>query len=229
MVSHIENKDDSNNNCDSSFANSDDTENIDNCELIKNGGKARNKKINDDDDDSIIAQQETKEVIRLKFVVLIFLIFSAVGVACIVYFYTKNQEISQFEEQFINDSYKVLEAIGSGIENTFGALDIMATMMISYARSENQTWPFVTLPNFANHASKIRSMSVGMLLWSAIVVEHGYRLGWEQYALIIKNGLIKQLILWELMQIIMDHLFGMHQLVDLFMEIMVLFHIMKRK
>ena len=134
------------------------------------------------EEEPVLAKRETKDVFRLKILVLVFLALCTSGVACLVYFYTENQEVYQFETQFHSDANKVLDAIGDGVETTFGALDIMATMMISHAKSSNDEWPFVTLPNFANHASKIRSMSIGMLLWSAVIVSYDNRIAWESYA-----------------------------------------------
>jgi len=66
-----------------------------------------------------------------------------------------------FEEQFLDDAHKVLEAVGSSLYLTLGAIDALVDSMISFAHYTNQTWPFVTIPDFAVRSAKIRSLSTG--------------------------------------------------------------------
>jgi hypothetical protein len=83
--------------------------------------------------------------------------------------------------------------------NTFASLDLLATAMVAHADATNTTFPFVTLPHFANHAAKILSMSAGISLWTFLIVKANQRREWEEYAWshryivnetlhIIKNG-----------------------------------------
>ena len=54
-----------------------------------------------------IAQKETKAIGRIKTVVALVLIASIAGVGCAVYFFTRGNEKSKFENRFQDDSAKV--------------------------------------------------------------------------------------------------------------------------
>jgi hypothetical protein len=133
--------------------------------------------------EEVIAKNETKTVLRLKLVVLLVLVFSAVAVGTAVYIYTSGSEKSQFEQQFNDDSNKVLEAISSTIDKTLDSYDSLSVTLVSYARATNQTWPFVTLPDFAVRMSKLLPLSDAVAISVAPIVTPDKRLEWEAYAL----------------------------------------------
>lgn len=130
-----------------------------------------------------IAKNETKAVLHLKFVVLIVLVCSAICVAVIVYKYTAGSEESLFEYQFRDDSSKVLEAIGSSLDKTLGTFDSLAVTLVSSARAANESWPFVTLPDFGVRVSKLLPLSNAVSINVLPVVTPGQRLAWEEYSL----------------------------------------------
>jgi hypothetical protein len=130
----------------------------------------------------IIGGKETRYVKQLRGMVLLVLIASTVTVALAVYFYTSRAEVKQFQLQYKDNAQKVIAAIGDSVEHTTGAIDILATHIRSYVHNTNQTWPRVTLPDFAEHASKVRSMSDS--IWIAItpLVSYYDKELWEDYA-----------------------------------------------
>jgi hypothetical protein len=130
-----------------------------------------------------IARQETIAVLRLKLVVLLVLVLSAVAVSFSVHRYITGSEESQFELQFVGDSNKVLEAIGSSLDRTLGSFDSLAVTLVSSARAANESWPFVTLPDFAVRASKILSLSDAFTINVLPVVTPKQRTAWEAYSI----------------------------------------------
>ena len=90
--------------------------------------------------------------------------------------------MSKFRDNFTSDAIKIFEAIGSGIESSFAVLDLMSTTLVSHAQAANETWPFVTLPNYANRASKTLAISNGIALFLSVLVKPEQRLAWEEYA-----------------------------------------------
>jgi hypothetical protein len=134
------------------------------------------------EEDSVIGKKETRVVFRLRLVVIFILVASAICVALAAFFYTSSSEYSKFEENFQDDAFKVLHTVGSGVENTFSSLDLLATTMVSYARARKYEWPFVTLPDYANRVSKTQTMSVSLALWCVMIVEAKLRTTWEDYA-----------------------------------------------
>jgi len=147
------------------------------------GDGANAKNHHREEERETIAKQETKAVFRLKLLVLLLLTFFAVGTALAVFYYTTGSEQDQFEDQFKDDAHKVLEAVGSSLDKTFGAFDSLAVAAVSYARSTNQTWPNVTLPDFGMRAAKVLELSDGVITVNICpFVTPEQRAGWEEYA-----------------------------------------------
>lgn len=144
------------------------------------GSNPNNKKR---DSDVAISKNETQSVNRVKFIAVSVLVLSAIGVALTIYYYVKNSETSTFVDSYTFDSQKVLEAIGTSIGNNLGALDSFATNAVSFAAATNQTFPYVTLPDFALKASKVRSLSDGLYISFQPVIQSNQRFAWEVYAM----------------------------------------------
>jgi hypothetical protein len=68
------------------------------------------------------------------------------------------------------------------LERTLGALDALQSQIVSEARSSNQTWPFVTIADFAVRASKLRLLSEVLAISMGNIVTKENRLQWEAYA-----------------------------------------------
>jgi hypothetical protein len=134
-----------------------------------------------------LAKQETKNILRLRLTVVVILASSIIGVAIAVNSYTHKSENTRFEDQFENDAFKVLESVGSTLEKTMGAFDSLAVTFISFARAQNQSWPFVTIPDFPLHVSKILPLSKAMFIHMVPLVTSENRLQWEAFSLENKN------------------------------------------
>jgi hypothetical protein len=129
-----------------------------------------------------LANKETKMVGRLKIVVLLVLMFSAIGVALSVFFYVRNSELDAFEESFNSDGVKVLSSLGANLDLTMEAMDSFAVSILSYARETNQTWPFVTIPDFAIRAGKLLTLSSAFYVNTyPLIYNQDQRKEWEQY------------------------------------------------
>jgi hypothetical protein len=134
------------------------------------------------DSDKLIGRKETQAVTRLKLIVIFILVASSILIGVTTYCFMRFSEQSKFNEYFQEDGDKVMQSIGASVENTFAAMDLFSTMMISHAISTNQSWPFVTIPHYGNKVSKTFSMSVGMSMSSMMIVESDQRKEWEDYA-----------------------------------------------
>jgi hypothetical protein len=130
-----------------------------------------------------LAHQETKAVLCLRLAVVLVLVTSIIGVAVVVNWYTKDGEQTKFEDQFDHDAAKVLESVGSTLDKTMGALDSLAVTLMSDAHLLNQTWPFVTIPNFGVRGSKILPLSKAFYIQVEPLVTPENRKKWEEYAL----------------------------------------------
>jgi hypothetical protein len=130
----------------------------------------------------VAGSEQTKGVIRLKLSVLFVMISSAIGVSVFTYSYLKHVELKSFQTEFDDDASKILEAIGSNIDTTLSALDSIAVTLVSHAQATNQTWPFVTLPNFAVRMAKVLPQSHAVILNVIPVVTPEQRDEWEKYS-----------------------------------------------
>jgi hypothetical protein len=139
-----------------------------------------------------IARAETRCVWYLRFLTFAFLAFTTIAVAVAVHQLLRRAEEAKLAESFKDNSGKVLEAVGTILENTLMAVDSFAVSMTSYAEmtkqvNQNLSWPFVTLPHFAVRASKLRSLSKIFLFTVYHYVEHADRTKWENYTTVNKG------------------------------------------
>lgn len=140
-----------------------------------------------------IAARESQWVFCLRSATFFFLVLATVGVALVTYFYVRWEEEEQMEEKFHDNAHKVQQAIGTLLENTLKAVDSFSTSMVTHAatvrdvspyNNDNNSstgWPYVTLPSFAVHGSKLRSLSKVFLFSVYHHVTHEQRATWENY------------------------------------------------
>jgi hypothetical protein len=159
-------------------------------EWMDNGDATESKNDGDGGDDAqsvlepiAIANGATKTIFRIKFVALGVLVGSAAILASSVYSYLSRGELRQFRRQHKSDSLKVLEAIGSSIDKTLGLLDDLAISFLSVARVTNQSWPFVTMPDFAVRMTKILPLTDAIVVNVLPIVKGSERKEWEAYSL----------------------------------------------
>jgi hypothetical protein len=132
--------------------------------------------------ETTLAVRETKSVGRLKRAVWIVLIASAIGVALTTYFYLSRLQEEHFHRQFNDEAHKVLEAVGQSLDKTLGLLDSIAVAYVSHAQANNDTWPFVTLPNYALKMAKVLPLSDAFVLSMVPIVTPKQRGDWEAYS-----------------------------------------------
>jgi hypothetical protein len=113
-------------------------------EFETEGSETGSRRSTDDDGEQdasaeAIAQQESRDVVRLRLAVLLVLVSSAAAVAASIYCHVAASEESHFRERFEGDAHKVLEAVGSSIDQTYGALDSVAVSLVSHAKFANMT------------------------------------------------------------------------------------------
>lgn len=134
-------------------------------------------------EDEIAGARIRRAVTFSRVLLLSVLALSTVGVAFGVYLYTSNSEDRSFEDQFDEDAQKILESIGTSLDFMLGALDSFVVNEVSYAEALNWTWPFVTFPDFAVGASKLRSLSKAVVVSQYPVVLESERFAWEKYSM----------------------------------------------
>lgn len=140
-----------------------------------------------------IAHRETRAVFWLKLSTLGVLLASAIGVAVTVFFYVDQSEEEAFESSFETDFSKVFEALSTTLFLTLGAVDSMIVSIVSTARFTNQSWPYVTIPDYAVRLAKVRSLSKAVVIQQSHFVTLQERPTWEQYTLDNDNWVTESL------------------------------------
>lgn len=130
----------------------------------------------------VLADHENRTVLNIR----LFLYLSLVVFTCLtsfaVYFLTNKNEIESFENQFDEDAGKVLQSFAMSLDLTLGAMDVMALGIASYARATNQTWPYVTIPDFGARAEKTRALTSAVYINLYQNVLNEQREKWEEYS-----------------------------------------------
>mmetsp|Transcript_45320 Transcript_45320/g.109732 ORF Transcript_45320/g.109732 Transcript_45320/m.109732 type:complete len:193 (+) Transcript_45320:296-874(+) len=129
-----------------------------------------------------MGHDETKAVKTLR-LISIFFLFCVIPIAIGVYLYTANAEDEEFENQYFEFANKVLESIGATLENSFGALDNLATSVVAAAHAANQTFPNIRVANFGIHAAKTLSLSRAKIIVMCPVVKGGQFEAWHNWTL----------------------------------------------
>ena len=62
-------------------------------------------------------------------------------------------------------------------------MDSLSVTMVSYARDQNETWPFVTLPDFGPRMAKLLPQTDAMLIAIVPIVKPYQRKRWETYSI----------------------------------------------
>ena len=68
------------------------------------------------------------------------------------------------------------------MDRSLGAFDSLSTMFVTIAKSSNQTFPFVTIPQYAAHIGKTMQLTGSLVTALAPVVPMNLRSQWEKYS-----------------------------------------------
>jgi len=133
---------------------------------------------------------------RLKIIILTFFTLTAAGVTaafCVYRHYNKQAQNTEFIYRFQEDATNMLASLGGSIDSTLGATDAYAMSMLAYAKATNQTYPFVTIGDFAVQAGKLLKNSRAKFITTYQIVEESERLEWEEYSA-THNGWVEESI-----------------------------------
>lgn len=152
-----------------------------------NGITAKKNKNEDDGGTPILSRAESRKIFGVKLIVLFVLTLFAILTGWLVYYSTHKTERIQFEEKFKDDAFKLLDSVGKTLDMTFGATTVMATSLASEAKTTNQSWPFVTINDYAVRCVRLLSMTSLLTITVVPLVTNETRAEWEIYTNTSKN------------------------------------------
>ena len=130
-----------------------------------------------------LARAETRAANFLRISVIVVLLLVGAGVSTGVYWYTHDQEVKKFHQRFHDDAHQVIESFHELVERNIGSSARMSAAITSSAQKANQSFPFVTIPDFELHGSHLRVQSGSHIVHYMPLVTEENRLEWEEYAL----------------------------------------------
>jgi hypothetical protein len=148
----------------------------------------------------------TRVVSLVRLLVLAVLLTSMASTATIVYLYTSHEEMHHFQQAFTDDTNHLVEALSETLYTTMGAVDGYIVSLMSWRKSTNQSWPYVSVPDAAVRLSKLRSLSKGVFVQQAHFVQLHERIQWENYTATHNDWVDESLIL----QTTDPNYYGMH-------------------
>jgi hypothetical protein len=130
-----------------------------------------------------IARRETHVIRILQIAVIFVLLLTTVLVSAGIYVYTHNQEEENFTSNFEENAMQVIDSFRMLVERHLEAAAWMSTLLTSHAFQSNQSFPFVTLPNFHLHGSHFRALSGSHVVHYMPLISNENRAAWEEYAM----------------------------------------------
>jgi len=140
---------------------------------------------------TVLPRQETMEAdpaalgraIRwTKSLFLLVLLLSTTTIAYSVYKLLRSAEESKFNESYAQLEGKMYEAISASTTQVIGSIDALVFDAESQVNhSEDEEWPYVTIPHFAKRAAKFLKLTRMLQITLAMYITKEQRSEWESY------------------------------------------------
>eukprot|EP00980_Cylindrotheca_fusiformis_P019552 scaffold6776_cov124-Cylindrotheca_fusiformis.AAC.7 len=137
---------------------------------------------------SAVGKREDADVLRARCLVALILILAMTGVATAANLLVKQQERSDFENQFTAYATQIVTVSRSTASQFFDALDSFASSIGAQAAAEhallNTSWPYYRIPEWSVQAQKLAQLTGDeeTIIGIAHVVQEDEREQWNSYA-----------------------------------------------
>ncbi|CAB9506880.1 Receptor-type guanylate cyclase gcy [Seminavis robusta] len=128
-----------------------------------------------------LAKKEDKAVWVLRLVVFFLLASVALAVCLLVYFSTKSSLQDDFETDFHKLADKLVRGFETSVHQQFAIIGNLATDITAYAKNQNKSFPFVTLPDYNVRAGELAEIAGLATLVLFPMVEETDRKDYEAY------------------------------------------------
>jgi len=127
----------------------------------------------------------TKEINILRVLTLVLLVMLAGGASSGIYLYASHYETQSFHDSVATHSQLLIASVSHVMEQQLGGVSALADIITAHAvsSSNNKTFPFVTVPHYAVHASHARVSSGALAIHYMPLVTDDTLSAWEAYAL----------------------------------------------
>ena len=129
-----------------------------------------------------LAQKETRAVNCLRVIVFFVLAVTAVLVCLGVFFYTRNDEIEDFEYVFESSAKQVIESFHGSVSKLLAGVDSFSVAITAYALDTGATFPNVTVPYMELRGANTRVLTKSVASTFFPIITEDDRAGFESYA-----------------------------------------------
>jgi hypothetical protein len=125
--------------------------------------------------------EKTLSVVRIM---VILVLFSLAAIASnVTFILVLNKEETVFQDHLEGYAFDLIQNLYSQLEHQYWVADSLSQEFINQAQShEEEVWPFVTLPDFAQQCSGARQLGAASTIWFAPLVLQEEKQAWELYA-----------------------------------------------
>jgi hypothetical protein len=118
-----------------------------------------------------------------RVMVILILISLAAIVSNVTFILVLNKEETIFQDRLEGYTFDLVHNLYSQLEHQYWVADLLSQEFINREQSQKEeVWPFVTLPDFAQHCSGARQLSAASTIWFAPLVLKEEKEAWELYA-----------------------------------------------
>jgi hypothetical protein len=130
----------------------------------------------------VMAKKETVAVLRLRWLVILVLLLTALAVCLVVYYVSSNAEYEEFVTQYDGVAEK-LEASWTDILIKMGSVSSLGVALTAETveHRKDWRWPFVTLTNFEQRAGNARHLSGALFVGISPIVDRSDFEAWDDF------------------------------------------------
>ncbi|CAB9503263.1 Receptor-type guanylate cyclase gcy [Seminavis robusta] len=127
-----------------------------------------------------ISKKESQNVFRLRLLVVLVLLLTALAISYTVYWLTSSAEAEEFKVQYEGAAEKIIASF-EDIMHKMGSISTLGVAFTAYSVNFGDNWPFIALPNFQQRAGNARHMSGALFVGVAPVVTRENFDAWDEY------------------------------------------------
>lgn len=152
----------------------------------KHSGSGTNATGDSSEDDNFqsikdaLTKSETRQVFRLRVIVIFILIAAGASISMTVYLITSNAEREEFDNEYYGVADKIIEAF----QDVMVEISAVSGLAVAASAESNETsleWPFLTLSNFQERARNAKTLSGAIYVSINPVVTSDNLDEWENY------------------------------------------------
>jgi hypothetical protein len=147
------------------------------------------------DGSAILTPRETRIVSYLRVSIVVILVLAAFAISGITYNTSVSSEMNEFKAAYRETCSRIEKDTRAAIRQVAGAVDAFASDAGTFARVTNQSWPFVTLPEFDARALQTSHLAAFALLSISVaplVTNESQKERYEQYVQQHYHGAVAQ-------------------------------------